>query len=106
MDPPINPRADVATCANVASAASAALLQVQGKRWKVDLNSRQEASLLLSAVNLPGGVQVSCCCCQAATCVAPTAASPTNKVQDEAARPNLITGVCRLVLCCAVPCAV
>lgn len=34
------------------------LYQVQGKRWKVDLNSRQEASLLLSAVNLPGGVQV------------------------------------------------
>jgi hypothetical protein len=34
-------------------------LQVQGKRWKVNLNSQQEASLLLSAVNLPGGVQVS-----------------------------------------------
>jgi len=33
-------------------------VQVAGKRWKVDLNSRQEASLLLSAVNLPGGVQV------------------------------------------------
>jgi exosome complex component RRP4 len=32
--------------------------QIAGKRWKVDLNSRQEASLLLSAVNLPGGVQV------------------------------------------------
>ena len=36
--------------------------QVQGKRWKVNLNSRQEASLLLSAVNLPGGVQVSQSC--------------------------------------------
>lgn len=32
-------------------------LQVAGKRWKIDLNSRQEAALLLSAVNLPGGIQ-------------------------------------------------
>lgn len=35
------------------------------KRWKVDVNSRQDAVLLLSSVNLPGGVQVrqfySCC---------------------------------------------
>ena len=31
--------------------------EVSIKRWKVDLNSRQEAGLLLSAVNLPGGVQ-------------------------------------------------
>ncbi|KAF8073166.1 RRP4 [Scenedesmus sp. PABB004] len=31
--------------------------QIAGKRWKVDLNSRQEAGLLISAVNLPGGVQ-------------------------------------------------
>jgi exosome complex component RRP4 len=34
------------------------MLQIAGKRWKVDLNSRQEAGLLISAVNLPGGVQV------------------------------------------------
>ncbi|KAI8812604.1 hypothetical protein BJ742DRAFT_673647 [Cladochytrium replicatum] len=27
------------------------------KRWKVDINSRQEAILLLSSINLPGGVQ-------------------------------------------------
>lgn len=32
-------------------------MQVAGKRWRVDLGSRGEASLLLSAVNLPGGVQ-------------------------------------------------
>ncbi len=32
-------------------------VQVAGKRWKVDLAARQEAGLLLSAVNLPGGVQ-------------------------------------------------
>ncbi|KAF6260367.1 hypothetical protein COO60DRAFT_900607 [Scenedesmus sp. NREL 46B-D3] len=32
-------------------------VQIAGKRWKVDLNSRQEAGLLISAVNLPGGVQ-------------------------------------------------
>mmetsp|Transcript_31083 Transcript_31083/g.69022 ORF Transcript_31083/g.69022 Transcript_31083/m.69022 type:complete len:304 (+) Transcript_31083:149-1060(+) len=31
--------------------------EIAGKRWKVDLNSRQEAGLLLSAVNLPGGIQ-------------------------------------------------
>ncbi|WIA09572.1 hypothetical protein OEZ85_008964 [Tetradesmus obliquus] len=31
--------------------------EIAGKRWKVDLNSRQEAGLLISAVNLPGGVQ-------------------------------------------------
>eukprot|EP00877_Chromochloris_zofingiensis_P000115 jgi/Chrzof1/10103/Cz04g27050.t1 len=31
--------------------------EVAGKRWKIDLNSRQEAALLLSAVNLPGGIQ-------------------------------------------------
>lgn len=27
------------------------------KRWRIDLQSRQEAHLLLSAVSLPGGVQ-------------------------------------------------
>eukprot|EP00879_Flechtneria_rotunda_P004122 GHRR01004367.1.p1 GENE.GHRR01004367.1~~GHRR01004367.1.p1 ORF type:complete len:327 (+),score=72.26 GHRR01004367.1:123-1103(+) len=31
--------------------------EIAGKRWKIDLNSRQEAGLLISAVNLPGGVQ-------------------------------------------------
>lgn len=33
-------------------------VQVAGKRWVLDLNARQEASLQLSSVNLPGGVQV------------------------------------------------
>ena len=33
-------------------------VQIAGKRWKIDLKSRQEAGLLLSAVNLPGGIQV------------------------------------------------
>ncbi|KAG8725662.1 exosome non-catalytic core subunit rrp4 [Ceratobasidium sp. 428] len=32
--------------------------EVQNKRWKVDVNSRQDGLLLLSSVNLPGGVQV------------------------------------------------
>lgn len=27
------------------------------KRWKVDVSSKQDAMLLLSSVNLPGGVQ-------------------------------------------------
>jgi len=31
--------------------------EVVAKKWKVDLQSRQEASLQLSAVNLPGGIQ-------------------------------------------------
>ena len=32
--------------------------QVGQRRWKVDTNARQEAVLLLSSINLPGGVQV------------------------------------------------
>lgn len=39
----------------------AAPLQIAGKRWKIDLHSKQEAGLLISAVNLPGGVQVRPC---------------------------------------------
>lgn len=31
--------------------------QVAMKRWKIDTNSRQDAMLLLSSINLPGGVQ-------------------------------------------------
>ncbi|MEW5298223.1 MAG: hypothetical protein WDW36_001370 [Sanguina aurantia] len=31
--------------------------EVAGKRWRIDINSSQEAHLLLSAVNLPGGIQ-------------------------------------------------
>lgn len=31
--------------------------EVAGKRWKVDVGARQEGILMLSAVNLPGGVQ-------------------------------------------------
>jgi len=34
------------------------ITEVAQKRWKVDINSRQDAVLLLSSVNLPGGVQV------------------------------------------------
>lgn len=33
-------------------------MQVGGNRWKVDVNSRKDAELLLAAVNLPGGIQV------------------------------------------------
>ncbi|KAI0796222.1 exosome complex exonuclease rrp4 [Abortiporus biennis] len=33
------------------------IAEVQPKRWKVDANSRQDAVLMLSSVNLPGGVQ-------------------------------------------------
>ncbi|CAG8662967.1 11697_t:CDS:2 [Acaulospora morrowiae] len=33
------------------------ITEVSNKRWKVDINSRQDAVLLLSAINLPGGVQ-------------------------------------------------
>ncbi|CAG8523324.1 15188_t:CDS:2 [Acaulospora colombiana] len=32
-------------------------LQVQPRRWKVDANGRQAAILMLSSVNLPGGIQ-------------------------------------------------
>ncbi|KAK2465695.1 hypothetical protein APHAL10511_002239 [Amanita phalloides] len=33
------------------------ITEVQPKRWKVDANGRQDAVLMLSSVNLPGGVQ-------------------------------------------------
>jgi exosome complex component RRP4 len=33
------------------------ITEVQPKRWKVDANARQDAILMLSSVNLPGGVQ-------------------------------------------------
>jgi hypothetical protein len=33
--------------------------KVQPRRWKVDADSRQDAVLMLSSINLPGGVQVS-----------------------------------------------
>ncbi|GBF99994.1 exosome complex component-like [Raphidocelis subcapitata] len=33
------------------------IVEIAGKRWKVDLQSQQQGSLLLSAVHLPGGVQ-------------------------------------------------
>lgn len=33
------------------------ITEVQPRRWKVDANSRQDACLMLSSVNLPGGVQ-------------------------------------------------
>ena len=31
------------------------ITEVQQKRWKVDVNARLDATLLLSSVNLPGG---------------------------------------------------
>ncbi|KAL0581703.1 Exosome complex component rrp4 [Marasmius crinis-equi] len=33
------------------------ITEVQARRWKVEANSRQDAVLMLSSVNLPGGVQ-------------------------------------------------
>lgn len=30
---------------------------VETKRWKVDINSQKNANLLLSSINLPGGIQ-------------------------------------------------
>ena len=35
------------------------LAQVAGKRWRLDIGARQEVSLQLSSVDLPGGAQVS-----------------------------------------------
>ena len=35
------------------------IVEVGPLRWKVDANARQDAVLMLSSVNLPGGVQVS-----------------------------------------------
>ena len=36
--------------------------QIAGKRWKVDLNARQDVALQLSSVDLPGGAQVPALC--------------------------------------------
>ncbi|KAJ2317918.1 Exosome complex component rrp4 [Coemansia sp. RSA 2611] len=33
------------------------ITEVASKRWRVDVNSRQDAMLLLSSINLPGGIQ-------------------------------------------------
>lgn len=33
------------------------ITEVASKRWRVDVNSRQDAVLLLSSINLPGGIQ-------------------------------------------------
>lgn len=35
------------------------IVQVQARRWKVDVGARLDAVLMLSSINLPGGVQVS-----------------------------------------------
>jgi len=35
------------------------LLQVQQKRWKIETFSRLDSVLLLSSINLPGGILVS-----------------------------------------------
>lgn len=37
------------------------VIEVQQKRWKVDTFSRLESVLLLSSINLPGGILVSSC---------------------------------------------
>ena len=34
------------------------ITEVQSRRWKVEVGSRQDAILMLASVNLPGGVQV------------------------------------------------
>ena len=34
------------------------IIELGPKRWKVDIKGRQEAVLLLSSINLPGGIQV------------------------------------------------
>lgn len=40
------------------------IVEVGPSRWKVDANARQDAILMLSSVNLPGGIQV----CPRASC--------------------------------------
>ena len=43
------------TCLRVHNACAA--MQVANKRWRIELNAKQEAALQLSAINLEGGVQ-------------------------------------------------
>jgi len=33
------------------------ILEIGSKRWKLDVNSRQDATLLLSSIHLPGAIQ-------------------------------------------------
>lgn len=33
------------------------ILEIGGKRWRVDANSKQDSVLMLSSINLPGGIQ-------------------------------------------------
>ena len=33
------------------------ILEIGNKRWKVDANAKQDAVLMLSSINLPGGIQ-------------------------------------------------
>lgn len=33
------------------------IIETSQKKWKVDISARQDAALLLSAINLPGGIQ-------------------------------------------------
>jgi exosome complex component RRP4 len=33
------------------------ILEIGNKRWRVDANSKQDAALMLSSINLPGGIQ-------------------------------------------------
>ena len=33
------------------------ILEIGSKRWRVDTNSKQDSALMLSAINLPGGIQ-------------------------------------------------
>lgn len=33
------------------------ILEIGNKRWRVDSNSKQDAALMLSSINLPGGIQ-------------------------------------------------
>ena len=33
------------------------ILEIGNKRWRVDTNSKQDGALMLSSINLPGGIQ-------------------------------------------------
>ena len=45
-------------CHGASHQGSVCRLQISGKRWRIDLNARQDVALQLSSVDLPGGIQV------------------------------------------------
>lgn len=47
---------------NIGDVVIGRIKEVGSKRWRVQTNSKQDSTLLLSSINLPGFIQVRTCC--------------------------------------------